>query len=676
MPLGDTGQTRLWQEAEPAPAAADDIEVAPSDVGLAIIGRDRRAREFDAGFCRLTGCSAATLRSLADVASVLLPEDPAAARLFLDDLIAGRRERVQLEISLPGERGVVPARLTASVLGAGAGGRRVAVAIEDAAPVFDANRHLRAREAETRALRRIAAAVAGSPSPLAAFDAVAREAALLHDMPSARVVRFEGVEPVVVGAWNTKGEDRSVSPAAAAHLARVAVRGRAVRLDQGPASGTAERGMAGIAAALVVGGVAWGAVLVAGPVEETPVLPGEEGRLEDFCELVASVLSSADRRARDESDAVTDQLTALANHRRFHERLVEEVERAADGGRPLSLVVVNLDHLHRVNERSGASAGDRVIAEAGRRLAELAAPGEVVARLGADFAWLLPGRATAQAEESAERVLAAIAASPIEGVGSLTATAGVCGRESVRDGRDLLALAQTALSWAKRNGRNQVCVYGPQVVTEMTADLAAPVPPGSGSLGALRAMARAIDAMDPSTHRHSERVATLAAQLAEVLDWSPVRIDWLREAALIHDVGKIGVPSEILFKGGALSAAEFEQIQRHSLIGADIAREVMNSEQVAWIRGHHERFDGSGYPDRLGGLDIPEGARILALADAVDAMTGARHYRQPVSRLEALVECRREAGHQFCPDVVVAIERMWMPSLPAGSPAVLARARD
>lgn len=676
MPVPDSEQPRLWPEADAATPPVEAADVARAEVGVAIVGSDRRVHEFDAGFCRLTGCSESALRALADVASVILPADPAAARLFLNDLVAGRRERVQMEIALPGERGLVSARLTAAVLNTEGGRRRVAVTIEDAAPVLDANRHLRAREAETRALRRIAATVAGAPSPLVAFDAVAREAAVLHDMPSARVVRFEGVEPVVVGAWNTRGDDRGVSSAAAAHLARVAVRGRAIRLDSSPMAGAGERATTGIAAALVVGGIAWGAVLVAGPADQVAVRPGDEARLEDFCELVGSVLSSAEQRARDDSDAVTDQLTALANHRRFHERLAEEVERAADGGRPLSLVVANLDHLQKVNERRGHSAGDRVITEAGRRLAELAAPGEVVARLGADFAWLLPGRTAQQAERSAERVLAAIAASPIEGVGSLTATAGVCGRESARDGRDLLALAQTALSWAKRNGRNQVCVYGPRVVNEMSADLATPLEPGSQSLGALRAMARAIDAMDPSTHRHSERVATLAAQLAEILDWSPVRIDWIREAALIHDVGKIGVPSEVLFKSGALSAEEFEQIQRHSLIGADIAREVMNAEQVSWIRGHHERFDGAGYPDRLGGLDIPEGARILALADAVDAMTGARHYRRPVSRLEALVECRRESGHQFCPDIVVALERMWMPTLPDAGKSALARPRD
>lgn len=676
MSAPEPEQTRLWSEVDGSARPVEASDSPSAEVGVAIIGRDRRVSEFDAGFCRLTGCSESTLRSLADAASVIIPSDPAAARLFLDDLIHGRRERVQLEIALPGEGGMVTARLTATVLRSGESGRRVAVTIEDAAPALDAYRHLRAREAETRALRRIAAAIAASPSPLVAFDAVAREAALLHDMPSGRVVRFEGVEPVVVGAWNRRGEDRSVSPAAAAHLARVAVRGRAIRLDPTASGSSPDRLGSGIAAALVVGGVAWGALLVAGAGDESRIAPGDEARLEDLCELVGTVLSNAERRARDDSDAVTDRLTALANHRRFHERLAEEVERSADGRLPLSLVVANLDHLHRVNERNGQNAGDRVVAEAGRRLAELAAPGEVVARLGADFAWLLPGRTAVEAEESAERVLKAIAESPIEGVGSLTATAGVCGRESARDGRDLLALAQTALSWAKRNGRNQVCVYGPRVVNEMTADLAAPLEPGSNSLGALRAMARAIDAMDPSTHRHSERVATLAAQLAEVLGWSPVRIDWIREAALIHDVGKIGVPSEVLFKSGALSAEEFAQIQRHSLIGADIAREVLNKEQVSWIRGHHERFDGSGYPDRLSGLNIPEGARILALADAVDAMTGARHYRRPVSRLEALVECRRESGDQFCPDAVIALERMWMPSLPADSPAALARARS
>lgn len=178
------------------------------------------------------------------------------------------------------------------------------------------------------------------------------------------------------------------------------------------------------------------------------------------------------------------------------------------------------------------------------------------------------------------------------------------------------------------------------------------------ALGAVRALARAVDARDPVTRRHSERVAAVAGALAGEMGWDAEGRARLREAGLVHDVGKIGVPDRVLFKAGRLTGAERAEIVRHAVLGAEMVADVLAPAQVAWVRGHHERWDGGGYPDGLSGEAIPDGARVLALADAWDAMTSARSYRAPLGAREALAECVRCAGAQFWPDAVVALEAL------------------
>ncbi len=177
-------------------------------------------------------------------------------------------------------------------------------------------------------------------------------------------------------------------------------------------------------------------------------------------------------------------------------------------------------------------------------------------------------------------------------------------------------------------------------------------------LAGLRALARAVDAKDHSTRRHSERVAHVAVQLATAAGWQVSRAARLHEAGLLHDVGKIGVPDAVLFKPGRLTPEEYEQVKQHAPLGANIAAEVLDDEQVEWIRHHHERWDGTGYPDGLSGEQAGDGAQILALADAWDVMTSLRSYKSPLAMGAALEECRAQAGRQFAPWTVNALERL------------------
>jgi putative nucleotidyltransferase with HDIG domain len=178
----------------------------------------------------------------------------------------------------------------------------------------------------------------------------------------------------------------------------------------------------------------------------------------------------------------------------------------------------------------------------------------------------------------------------------------------------------------------------------------------SAYLGAIRALAAALDARDPYTAGHSERVSALSVLIARQLALSEAEVDIIRLGALLHDIGKIGVADHILRKPGALSADEFEQIRRHPGLGARILRKVPFLEpHLAIVELHHERPDGKGYPFGLLGDNIPLDARIVHVADAFDAMTSARAYRPARAASVALVELQRYSGTQFDPASVDAL---------------------
>ncbi|HEV2059359.1 MAG TPA: HD domain-containing phosphohydrolase [Solirubrobacteraceae bacterium] len=167
------------------------------------------------------------------------------------------------------------------------------------------------------------------------------------------------------------------------------------------------------------------------------------------------------------------------------------------------------------------------------------------------------------------------------------------------------------------------------------------------AIAGLRALARAIDAKDPMTRQHSDRVAQLASTIALRLGWPDEQTRLLHEAALLHDVGKIGIPDSILLKPERLDAEEYARVKEHAALGATIVEGVLTPEQAQWIRWHHERPDGRGYPDALASAAIPEGAAIIALADSWDVMTISRPYSPPMNRTAALDECKMLAGRQF-----------------------------
>ena len=186
-------------------------------------------------------------------------------------------------------------------------------------------------------------------------------------------------------------------------------------------------------------------------------------------------------------------------------------------------------------------------------------------------------------------------------------------------------------------------------------------------LATIEALAIALDARDPLTHGHSERVAFYAEAMATHLKMTDAEIEQIRYAGILHDIGKIGISDFVLNKRGSLSTDEFALIQGHPGIGADMVRSINFLQDVGRIiRHHHEHFNGCGYPDRLQGETIPLGARIIAVADAYDAMTCDRVYRQGMSPEEAMERLVQGSGTQFDPDLVDAFLEVWDKALDGG----------
>jgi diguanylate cyclase (GGDEF)-like protein/putative nucleotidyltransferase with HDIG domain len=350
--------------------------------------------------------------------------------------------------------------------------------------------------------------------------------------------------------------------------------------------------------------------------------------------------------------ALTDPLTGLGNHRHFHERLQRELARAEETGGLVSLCFLDIDDFKRVNDQFGHPAGDRVLSQVASRLRQ----GGESFRLGGDeFAVLLSGMDENQALETAQSIVQRISETELGKAGAITVSAGVAtfpqhGRE--RDA--LIRLADGALYWAKEHGKNQVRLARPDVAELSEFRRVASGVDRVARFRAAASLARAVDSRDAYTGSHSDRVASLSAQIAERLGLSADDVELTRLAGSLHDLGKLAIPEEILRKPASLTDAERLVLERHPQIGYRMLESLGVDPIADWVLHHHERWDGNGYPDGLAGDRIPLGARIIFVADAFDAMTSDRLYRPALSVDEAVAEMERCAGTQFDPDVVNA----------------------
>jgi diguanylate cyclase (GGDEF)-like protein len=353
--------------------------------------------------------------------------------------------------------------------------------------------------------------------------------------------------------------------------------------------------------------------------------------------------------------ALTDPLTGLGNHRSFQERVQRELIRAETRAVPFTLCLIDIDDFKRVNDLFGHPVGDSVLAEVGSRLRQ---NGEAFRLGGDEFALLLPARGAEEALPVAESVLARIEALELDEVGSVTASAGIASFPTQAFDRDeLIRLADSALYWAKEHGKNRVHLYRPEVVELAELRRLAHGPDRAARFRAAASLAKAVDARDTYTGSHSTRVAELGAWIAAHLGQDVEQVELTRLAGSLHDLGKLAIPEEILRKPGPLTPPERLVLERHSQIGFRMLESLGVDPVADWVLHHHERWDGTGYPDRLPGEEIPLGARIIFVADAYDAMTSDRAYRGRLTPHEAVEELKRCAGTQFDPHIVEVFAR-------------------
>jgi diguanylate cyclase (GGDEF)-like protein len=377
--------------------------------------------------------------------------------------------------------------------------------------------------------------------------------------------------------------------------------------------------------------------------------------LEAIADLATVACCNAETHEEIQHAARTDALTGLLNHGAMHVRLREEISRARRDGTVLSCVILDLDDFKRVNDTRGHQAGDELLRSVAAVLRDELRPYDQVARYGGDeFVLLLPGSAEATACAVAKRVRDAVAALAV--TGSRMELAGACSlgvaewREPL-DAEGLLEHADRALMLAKRTGKGRVAVANADVERELAL-----VHAQQGSPTAVQALASAIEERDAYTRDHSETVVHLARGVALILGMSAASVERIAHAALLHDVGKLGVPHDILHKRGPLTQEEWAIMAEHPVAGERILLRIPELAGIAPIVRHeHEHWDGSGYPDGLKRRKIPLGSRVILACDAYEAMITPRPYRPALSRLDAIAELRAGAGVKFDPEVVEAL---------------------
>jgi diguanylate cyclase (GGDEF)-like protein len=417
----------------------------------------------------------------------------------------------------------------------------------------------------------------------------------------------------------------------------------------------------------------------------TVEVPTSGGGLEERLGVAINAISASLADTYDR--ATIDRLTGVANRQALLAYLFAEVERATRYGRPLCVAFVDIDHFKAVNDTYGHASGDTVLRGVAQTVAENLRASDLIGRYGGEEFMLIltetdveEGAALSEKlRELVERKRFAIEGNPEL---SVTVSIGIAGGTGLQLRMETLVRdADAAMYSAKSLGRNQTYIF-----EEPDEDARVPRAPISdaGRARALEIGRRARDAatdsltsfIAPLPHYRGQPSALIAAIVVEMalrLELPDVEVDRIRVAALLHDVGKVAVPDAILDKPAPLTSAEWRSVVQHPRIGQVILEHAAAlRDAVPIILHHHERFAGHGYPYGLRANEIPLGARIVAIADAYDAMTHDRPYKPAMSHDAAIVELQQHAGTQFDPELVALFCDLYTNRAPTPDPAILA----
>ena len=386
--------------------------------------------------------------------------------------------------------------------------------------------------------------------------------------------------------------------------------------------------------------------------------------------------SSLDASGSTAAHQTRDVVTGLLSHRAFIEALADLRSHCRHQSQPLSLLLVDVDRFRELNRTYSHELGDLALQWLAGSLTRTFRDADLIARYGSDrFAVAVPGTSEQKACDIAWRFVENLGLQYLQAGGNhihLQVHGGVATSDAgfLESEHDLLDRAEQSLAAAKQRGpQERIVGYSTlnmnmpswrQISQASLGDLSRWIQQARQQLKltyveSTRALVNAVEAKDPYTQRHSLTVSHVAEALGACLDMPANQIDSLKIAAMLHDVGKIGVPGTILRKPGRLNASEYRTVQEHPQTALQIlGHATFLTGELPLILHHHERFDGQGYPAGLSGEDIPFGARVLAVADSMDAMFAHRSYKQPLSIEQARTELNKHAGQQWDPGVVEA----------------------
>ena len=353
--------------------------------------------------------------------------------------------------------------------------------------------------------------------------------------------------------------------------------------------------------------------------------------------------------------AETDGLTGLRNHRAFQDDLQRTMDDPDSFG---VLVSLDIDDFKSINDRFGHPAGDEVLVLLAEVIREQFGRDDSYRVGGEELALLLAGSSVEQAKEAVERLHRTLRERRFPHGEMVAVSVGLAGYPDMASSRDaLLRATDSALYWAKNHGKARTCVFHPRLVPVRSRQQIADEAERQARLRAAESLIRIVDAKDTYTGQHSLSVSRLVEAIGRRMQLDEDMLEQLRLAGLLHDLGKIATPDSILRKPGALTPEEQEVLRGHAELGYRLVEGLGVAPVDSWIRHHHEAWDGSGYPHNLAGDDIPLGSRIILVADAFDAMTSERAYREGGSVTAAIAELRRCCWTQFDARVVAALEQ-------------------